>query len=350
MESRPKERLEPAHGIRPSISICKICGNGKANRSFIVREMQLGLREEFEYFECSNCGCLQIEDVPLDLSRYYPDNYYSYLADRPSLEHPRSGMRALRTKLIVKILSRHYFSAKNLFSAWVARKSSLAADYPYWVRHHKVNLKLHANSSILDIGCGKGKHLLDLNILGFRNLLGIDPFLKGDLAYDNGVKILRKQLEELTGKFDLVMLNHSFEHMPNPLATLRQAYELTNSGRYLLLRIPLAGSYAWRKYGVNWFALDAPRHLFLHTSESIRILASQAGFEVADVVYDSDGFSHWASELYRRDIPLMDERSPYLNPKQNTFSPEELAKSAELDKVLNETGEADCAAFFLYKT
>ncbi len=297
----------------PPIHTCRICNNDIANRAFTVREMQLGLREEFAYFECSKCGCLQIEEIPLDLSKYYPENYYSYLVDRPSIERPGNGIRAVRANLIVKILSRHYFSSKSALGAWVAEEILVGGDYPYWVTHQKLNLGLRFDSSILDVGCGKGKLLLDLSLLGFSNLLGIDPFLKDDVIYENGVRVLRKDLEELNQEFDLVMLHHSFEHMPAPLDTLRKAHNLVKPGHYLLLRIPLAGSFAWRKYGVNWVALDAPRHLYLHTPESIQILASQAGFEVAEVVYDGDGFAHWGSELYLRDIPLMDERSPARN-------------------------------------
>lgn len=311
--------------------------------------MHLGLRDEFAYFECSKCGCLQIEEVPPDLSKYYPDDYYSYVEDQPSIEHPKSGIQAVRANLIVRILSRHYFFSKSVLGAWVAERSSLAGDYPYWVRRQNLNLGLHSNSSILDVGCGKGKFLLDLSLLGFSNLLGIDPFLKDDVIYQNGVRVLSKNLEELNQEFDLVMLHHSFEHMPAPLATLRKAYTLVKPGHYLLLRMPLAGSYAWRKYGVNWVALDAPRHLYLHTPDSIQILAAQSGFEVAEVVYDSDGFAHWGSELYLRDIPLTDERSPSRNPQQNTFSQEELAQFLEQDEKLNEAGEADSAAFYLYK-
>jgi SAM-dependent methyltransferase len=331
------------------IPSCKICNNDISNRAFVVREMQLGLREEFAYFECSKCGCLQIEEIPFDLSKYYPDNYYSYLADSPSLEHPTNGIKSVRAKLIIKILSRHYFSSKSSLGSWLAERSSLAGDYPYWVRHQKLNLGLQFDSSILDVGCGKGKLLLDLNLLGFSNLLGIDPFLKDDVVYQNGVKILSKGVEELDRQFDLVMLHHSFEHMPEPLATLRKAYELVKPGHYLLLRIPLAGSYSWRKYGVNWASLDAPRHLYLHTRDSIQILATQAGFEVAEVVYDADGFSHWGSELYLRDIPLTDERSPWGGRQRHTFSQEEMAQFARQDEELNRTGEADCAAFYLYK-
>jgi SAM-dependent methyltransferase len=328
---------------------CRICNNDTGNRTYVVREMQIGLREEFEYFECSECGCLQIGEVPPDLSKYYPDNYYSYQVDRASLEHPKAGIPRLRAKLVTKILSRHFFSKKNPLGDWVAKRSSISGDYPYWVRHQKIDLKLRPESSILDVGCGKGKLLLDLNVLGFSNLLGIDPFLKEDVVYENGVKVLSKGVEQMSREFDLVMLHHSFEHMPEPLAVLRKSYELVKPGHYLLLRIPLAGSYAWREYGVNWVALDAPRHLYLHTPKSLRMLASQAGFEVADVVYDSDGYSHWGSELYRRDIPLMDERSPSMNPGQTTFTQKELARFTELDQKLNETGEADCAAFYLHK-
>jgi len=311
--------------------------------------MQLGLREEFEYFECSKCGCLQIAEVPPDLSKYYPENYYSYLVDGPSLVHPRNGIRAARAKLIIKILSHHYFSNKNALGEWLTKRSSLAGDYPLWVRNKKLNLRLHSNSSFLDVGCGKGKLLLDLSVLGFSNLLGIDPFLKEDVIYHNGVRVLSKNLDQLSQEFDLVMLHHSFEHMPDPLTTLRKAYDLVKPGHFLLVRIPLAGSYAWRKYGINWVALDAPRHLYLHTTESMQILASQTGFEIVEVVYDADGFSQWGSELYLRDIPLTDERSPWVNPRQDTFSKEELAKFTALDEELNRTGEADCAAFYLYK-
>ena len=42
--------------------------------------MMFGTRERFAYFECSACGCLQIETVPADMARHYPDNYYSFSA------------------------------------------------------------------------------------------------------------------------------------------------------------------------------------------------------------------------------------------------------------------------------
>src|SRR4249920_2455956 len=109
---------------------CAVCGNGEANQTYTVREMQWGMRDEFEYFECSKCGCLQIVDFPSDISKYYPTNYYSYVPRGPSLEYPRAPIPALQVKLLNKILSRHYFRKKSALGSWVAQRSSLVTDYP----------------------------------------------------------------------------------------------------------------------------------------------------------------------------------------------------------------------------
>ena len=34
--------------------------------------MMFKLKGCFEYFECANCGCLQIKQIPADISKYYP--------------------------------------------------------------------------------------------------------------------------------------------------------------------------------------------------------------------------------------------------------------------------------------
>src|ERR1700676_3435079 len=58
--------------------ICQICSNAHGNRSFQAKEMMFGLRDTFEYFECGSCQCVQLAEIPADLSRYYPSNYYAF--------------------------------------------------------------------------------------------------------------------------------------------------------------------------------------------------------------------------------------------------------------------------------
>ncbi len=57
---------------------CRICENEKGNRLFKFKEMHIGLREEFTYFQCVNCRCIQIEEIPENMSKYYPSDYYSF--------------------------------------------------------------------------------------------------------------------------------------------------------------------------------------------------------------------------------------------------------------------------------
>src|SRR5215470_11645307 len=72
--------------------MCRICGNGRSNQSYVAKEMMFGLREVFDYFQCAECGCLQIAVFPSDISRYYPPSYYSLAAAPP----PWRGRGALR--------------------------------------------------------------------------------------------------------------------------------------------------------------------------------------------------------------------------------------------------------------
>ena len=77
---------------------CNICGNKKNNNYFKVKEMMFGIFDEFDYFQCFKCRCLQITEIPKNLSDYYPKNYYSYkLVNEKFLKNqPRKFLRDLK--------------------------------------------------------------------------------------------------------------------------------------------------------------------------------------------------------------------------------------------------------------
>jgi hypothetical protein len=45
--------------------------------------------------------------------------------------------------------------------------------------------------------------------------------------------------------------------------TLEHARAMLKSDGRIVISTPVADAYAWRAYGVDWFALEAPRHLFI---------------------------------------------------------------------------------------
>ena len=122
---------------------------------------------------------------------------------------------------------------------------------------------------------------------------------------------------------------------------------LAPNGR-CLLRIPVLG-WAWEHYGVNWVQLDAPRHLFLHTTKSFRLLAASAGLDVVDIGYDSNEFQFWASELYLRNVSLSSIDVDRDRPRQ-IFSLAELQKFRASARELNAQGRGDAAIFTLRRT
>jgi hypothetical protein len=72
----PPGKMTEATGL--SVHRCRICGNDTGNVVHHCSEKMYGLGDEFDYFQCQNCACLQIEEIPPDLGKYYPDDYYSY--------------------------------------------------------------------------------------------------------------------------------------------------------------------------------------------------------------------------------------------------------------------------------
>jgi SAM-dependent methyltransferase len=306
---------------------CKICANTQDNQVVIAKEMMLGFRDEFAYFKCSSCGCLQIAAPPEDLAKYYPsESYYSY---RPAVA-PNSKKKKLNN-----------FLKYCLFNAYWHLNAPLQ-KFPYVRNFSWLNSlqRIAKTSAILDIGCGSGHLLQEMSMWGFKNLTGIDPFIENDISYTSGVKILKSSVFNHVGKYDLIMLHHSFEHMDNPYGVLNKLHQLLNPGGELLIRIPVSDSFAWRKYGVNWVQLDAPRHLFLYTTKSIVRLAKNCGFILKQTLYDSTAAQFLLSEKYCKDITLHENID---------VSPSYIRKCKKQAAYLNKMKDGDQACFVLKK-
>jgi SAM-dependent methyltransferase len=313
---------------------CKICGNDEDNSVLKVREMYFGTREVFDYLECSNCGCLQLLNPPEDFSKHYPKEYFTY-RQKPEGK-VKSALNRFRDKAAM--------GESNLIGNILLR----IFGEPTYIKRLKT-AEVNMNDKILDVGCGKGILLHKMKQSGFENVIGVDPFLDETINYRNGLKILKQNLEEIEGEYDFVMFNHSFEHMENPNKILKNVNQLLNDNKFVLLRIPVCDSFAFRHYRGNWCSLDAPRHLFLHTKNSIKILAEKTGFRIEKIDYDSRSWQFWGSEQYSKNISLLDEKSFYINPQRSIFDDKDLKNFEDRTKQLNANGDGDQAEFYLRK-
>jgi SAM-dependent methyltransferase len=317
-----------------NLPVCKICNNISNNQILKVREMYFGMREEFDYLECSNCGCLQLLNPPKDYSTHYPNDYFTF-------QQKHEGK-------IKSFLNRYRDKASMGEKSFLGNILHKKFGEPTYITRLKI-AGVDINELILDVGCGKGILLHKMKESGFEKVLGIDPFINETISYKNGLKVLKKNFNEIEGRFDFIMFNHSFEHMEKPLEVMNHSNILLNKNKFLLLRIPVADSYAFKHYRENWCSLDAPRHLYLHTKKSIEILAKASGFEIKKINYDSRSWQLWGSEQYSKNISLMDERSYYISPKNSMFTENQIDEFERLTFELNKNEEGDQAELYLQK-
>lgn len=326
---------------------CRLCGSAGPHETIVIREMLYGSRERFEYFSCNTCDTLQLVNVPAaeDLARYYPVDYHknnvssqpkallwvTAQQDRYQLHTGGRPVGVLLTKLLPDAIVAALGEVIRILG----------------------QLELERDARILDVGCAGGALLDRLARAGFKNLLGADPFIPGDGETPLGVPLLKRYLTEVTGKFDLIMFNHSLEHVPDPLEALKAAHERLAPGGVCLARVPTTSSEAWDTYQADWVQIDAPRHIVIPSRKGMELAAAAAGLKVEKTIDDSNSFQFIGSEKYQRDVALADPKTHEIfGPKQIW----ELLRSPGLKQIwdwekraqlLNRQSRGDQAGFIL---
>jgi 2-polyprenyl-3-methyl-5-hydroxy-6-metoxy-1,4-benzoquinol methylase len=319
----PSVHRDPLHS--PVIP-CRACSARDARTFFEVREMQFGTRLRFLYFECGACRSLQIVDLPDDLSRYYPKEYFSFSPPRPAAGL-HGWLRAIRNRAA---LTGHGSLGRALISA----TRYAFAEVGTWLVEERTPL----DARVLEVGSGSGQLLHDMAEAGYSKLQGVDPFIARDMRYPNGVVIHKATVHEIDEEFDLILFLHSLEHVPDPRGTLAAAARLLGDGGRCIVWTPTAPCWAWENYGPDWVQLDAPRHILIPSPEAMRLMGEHALLKMTKIRYNSTELQFVGSELYRRDLALIE--------RGGRFTRREIAAYRQRARALNDAGRGDQAAFF----
>jgi 2-polyprenyl-3-methyl-5-hydroxy-6-metoxy-1,4-benzoquinol methylase len=151
---------------------------------------------------------------------------------------------------------------------------------------------LEDNSKILDIGCGFGDQLSHFNDKGHITI-GIEPGRKraefAEKVY--GLDILNIDLESLSDsdklsnkKFDLIYMNHVFEHLANPIGLLISLIDFLEEDGKIFIAIP-----NFNFEGVLVKMLS-PVHTHSFTSTGLVNIASKIGLKLYKN-YSSDQYN-----------------------------------------------------------
>jgi SAM-dependent methyltransferase len=228
---------------------CPLCGSGTTRQLFVARDRLLGRPGRFPIVRCTSCGLVFLRPRPAAgaLGAYYPDDYY------PLDEQPSTEAEAVARDLLRKVSS--------------------------WTRARGID-----RPRVLDVGCGVGLFLHLAEQAGMQ-VRGIE--LSGSaVSYaraNYGLDVHHGMLEdaEIAPAFcDIVVMWHVLEHLPDPVAALRQVAELLTPGGLLLAAVPNFGSYEARLFSRRWYSLDAPRHVIHFPPHTLRAAVEQAALSV----------------------------------------------------------------------
>jgi len=144
-------------------------------------------------------------------------------------------------------------------------------------------------AGILDVGCGSGGFIRELRSFGF-NASGADPFIAQPVMDGDSLLVAQCAIDDITQHYDVVMMHHSLEHVPDQVGTLAEVRRILNPGGTAIIRVPVIDSWAAGYFGDKWAHLDPPRHFFLHTRKSLALAAERAGLKVTQIRDDFNEF------------------------------------------------------------
>ena len=225
---------------------CPGCGEPLRGRVLLSSHDRLmGGPGDFAVLACRACGLASTQPRlrPEQFADYYPQVYYPERAERLSF-------------------------AERLRLGWIVRLG------PYR------RLSRLRPGRMLDVGCGSGALLSTFAGHGW-SVAGVEPSVEAAArAVDAGIEMHNGTLDDAPWQgptFDAIVFNHSLEHIPDPVASLRQAAALLREGGTLAVAVPNFDCWQRRLFGARWFQLDLPRHLQHMQTHTLAGLFERAG-------------------------------------------------------------------------
>ncbi|MCL5090590.1 MAG: class I SAM-dependent methyltransferase [Patescibacteria group bacterium] len=233
---------------------CPICSSKKIKPLLEKAvDKEYGDKGNWDIYFCPECQVGFQNPLPVlnNSLENYPPQYSQY--------HPRRG-----TLL------------KKLYQAYLQKKAK------------KIEKLIGQEGNILEVGCGVGQSIKVLSGYGKWKMVGLEPI---DYPIKEGKKIgvhiLKGTLSSLAKKekekYDLILMLHVLEHLPDPKSDLKYAYQLLKPGGYIVGETENLLSWDFKILEKFWGLLALPRHIFFFTKDSLRLLAQKNDFKTIEI-------------------------------------------------------------------
>lgn len=207
--------------------------------------------------------------TPAEISSFYPDDYSAYHEVSIPKRHGFTRLAVLRYK--------YHYTHLN-----VPRPFMLLAPVVYSFSHRNA-VQFVPDGRGLDIGCGNGQFILNMNSLGWQfegvefNPLGVK------VCHKAGLKVFHGELHAAKfegNTFDLVSARHLIEHIPDPNKFIGEIARILKKKGRLIIDTPNSEALGRKWFGTYWFANEVPRHLILFNPNNLSLLIERHGLRL----------------------------------------------------------------------
>lgn len=296
-------RTEPC----PNCVLCGYCGE----RLYLgLRDKLWGVSGTWNLKKCRNksCGHLWLDPTPAseDIGKAY-ETYYTH-SDLPSSPMEEAGVRRFIRSIKKSYLARTYGYRTNRKNVATELLGLLAYFTPFrrsLLDFSVMYLPYCPTGRLLEIGCGSGRMLKDMETLGWQ-AEGIDFDAEAVRnSRRKGLIVHEGRLEERQypdNSFDAITMSHLIEHVADPKSLLNECHRILRPGGCLVVVTPNCQSLGHRIYKRNWRGLEPPRHLHIFSRQSLAALARTAGFRgirAKATIRDASGYLTASQSLER---------------------------------------------------
>ena len=271
--------------------------------------------------DCALCGPGAPFDTLLDLPHDDAPGHHAWL-----VRCRRCGLRRLTPRPGPDVLPRYYGGAYNAFvgrtrgrlkqRGWDLLRDMytvaqgprrLAAPVSRWVFDISIRVDRARPQRVLEVGSGYGDLLVYLRSRGCRvQGVDVDP-RAAEAGAALGVPIHTGTVGTLPAdphSFDIGVLCHSLEHLPDPVTTLRTIHELLRPGAELHVAVPNGNAAGLAVQGRTWMHLSYPLHFWFFDRTTLIQLLERCGFKPSGAYSTSrwHQLGTWMAALRRGDI------------------------------------------------
>lgn len=272
------------------ISNCPVCSSDRRKKIYEnITDFKYKIPGHWSFVKCLDCETIYLQPWLTDPESGYPKDYSQHkTATKPQIQGTgRFGMlKGTLRKAIIKEFGYQSFgiSWPTVLLGKVAMlvpRLKLSAIYDFTLFPEAI-----PNGKLLDIGCGNGRFLSVMEMLGWE-VYGIEP--------DSGSRQQTNYLTEAVvypslqdakfpaESFDIITMNHVFEHISDPLKLLQQCYQLIKPGGKIAICVPNWKAFSHQIFGQYWYALEPPRHLIMYEPTTLKNIVEKAEFSVDKV-------------------------------------------------------------------